>query len=159
MRGLRSRKLISPEGRVSRGNKFRQIVLPALYTVMKSSGPCLPSPTGHSVRSVSSFPACRYRRFGVPMWIRAPPVIAGEGDMRLVPPERKRCHFLPAVFLAPALVLLPLPLFSRPCSFDTLARYQPLFSIFCERTSDFLIAIDVHSRLIAATLYRRTCMQ
>lgn len=79
---------------------------------MKSSGPCLPSsPAGHPTRSVSSFPSCRYRRFGVPLWICAPPVIAGEGDMRLVLPERKRCHFLPAVFLAPANRPLPSPFF------------------------------------------------
>lgn len=77
---------------------------------MKSSGPCLPSsPADHPTRSVSPFPSCRYRRFGVPLWIRAPPVIAGEGDMRLVPPKRKRCHFLPAVFLAPANRPLPSP--------------------------------------------------
>lgn len=92
----------TPEGygRVSRGNKFRQIVLPALYTVAHEvervrafpSSSFLTSSTPRSRYPPS--PPCRYRRFGVPLWVRAPSVIADEEDMRLVPPERKRCHFL-----------------------------------------------------------------
>lgn len=79
---------------------------------MKSSGPCLPSLSATPLRtgcppSVPSLAAASTSHCG------CTPVIAGEGDMRLVPLERKRCHFLHAIFLAPTIVrsfpILPSP--------------------------------------------------
>lgn len=91
------------------------------------------------VVSFRSFPS---RRFEVPL--RGTPVIAGKGHMRLVPLERKRCHFLLAIFLAPAPSLFffhssrSIHSPSRPRSLDTATS----LSIFCERIPDFLIAIN-----------------
>lgn len=152
--------------RVSRGNKFRQIVLPALYTVaheVERSVPSVPvgrpSANGGCPPSVPSLAAASTSHCG------CTPVIAGEGDMRLVPLERKRCHFLHAIFLAPTIVrsfpILPSPTLldlsvppSRPRSLDT-TRYQPPLSIFCKRIPDFLIAINV--RPIAAPFAALAC--
>lgn len=102
--------------RVSRGNKFRQIVLPALYTVAHEVERSVPSvPVGHPRHPPRdrgnlppSLPLPPFRR---PTVDTCTPVIAGEGDMRLVPLERKRCHFLLAIFLPLSLFFLP-PFFS-----------------------------------------------
>lgn len=109
-------------GRVSRGNKFRQIVLPALYTVaheVERSVPSVPADQPSRDRcvpppSVPPPPPPPLRR---PTVDTCTSVIAGEGDMRLAPllhsthpfapEERKRCLFLPAVSFAPATPAAP----------------------------------------------------
>ena len=144
--------------RVSRGNKFRQIVLPALYTVAHEVERSMPSvPVGYpSTIGDVLLPSHPFlcRHFDVPLWIRAPPVIAGEGDMRLVPLERKRCHFLHPILLTPTIVHLLYSSFSTfldlsiPPSLPLLSWYHSVstpLSIFCERIPDFLIAINVRS--------------
>lgn len=87
--------------------------------------------------------------------------------MRLVPLERKRCHFLHAIFLAPTIVRsFPIP--PSPTLLDlsvpprVLALLIPLainpppsLSIFCKRIPDFLIAINV--RPIAAPFAALAC--
>lgn len=109
---------------------------------MKSNGPCfppprfrpppLPSPAIGVLLPFLPLPP----RFGVPLWIRAPPVIAGEGDMRLVPKT------LPFPSPLSSSLLPPVVPFSHPCFLDTLARYQPsslysanVFPIFLLRST------------------------
>lgn len=151
-------------GRVSRGNKFRQIVLPALYTVAHevervraspSPSPLLPvtprdrCPPSLPAATAASASHCGYVH---------PRLLRVKETCALCPPERKRCHFLP-VFLAPCQSSPPppppfapfptllVPLFSRPCcSLDTLARYQPsslysanVFPIFLLRSTGALV--------------------
>lgn len=138
---------------------------------MKSSGPCLPSLSATPLRagcppSVPSLPLppppLRRPTVGAPRLLR------GEGDMRLVPLERKRCHFLHAIFLAPTIVR-SFPVLPSPTLLDlsvpprVLARLIPLginppspsLSIFCKRIPDFLIAINV--RPIAAPFAALAC--
>lgn len=88
--------------------------------------------------------------------------------MRLVPLERKRCHFLhAAIFLAPTIVR-SFPILPSPTLLDlsvpprVLTRLIPLginppppLSIFCKRIPDFLIAINV--RPIAAPFAALAC--
>lgn len=86
--------------------------------------------------------------------------------MRLVPLERKRCHFLHAIFLAPTIVR-SFPILPSPTLLDLsvpprvltllipLGINPPPLSIFCKRIPDFLIAINV--RPIAAPFAALAC--
>lgn len=106
---------------------------------MKSSGPCL-RPCRPPLRDQDILlPSLLFSLLRSPTVGTCTPVIADEGDMRLVSLERKRCRFLHAIFLAPPayasslsiLLSSPFSIYSfslpppHPCSLDT--RYQPPF--------------------------------
>lgn len=115
---VRSRKLILPGGTSGyRGaiNSDKLYYPRYILSRMKSNGPCLPSLSATPVllpcdRDIlpPSLPLPPFQRSTVGT---CTPVIASEGDMRLVPLERKCYHFLLAIFLAPSLFFL-LPSFS-----------------------------------------------
>lgn len=155
MRALRSRKLIPAEGRgrVSRGNKFRQIVLPALYTVAheveRSAPPVLPCRPPHRWRILLPFlPLPPLRRPTVDTC--TPGYCGWRRHAPCAPPPRNENVAISFPLSSSLLPIVPSRLPSSPFLASLLFWYSrpvsTLFSIFRERTSDFLIAIDVHSR-------------
>lgn len=145
---------------VSRGNKFWQIVLPALYTVaheversVPSSRPPLRDRGG--LFPFLPFPPLRGSTVGTCI-----PVIAGKGHMRLVPLERKRCHFLLAIFLVPAVRSFPIllsPFSIFPFSLASLLSWYRYFSFYILRTYSRFSYCD--QRAPDGSPFRRTCMQ
>lgn len=146
---------------VSRGNKFWQIVLPALYTVAHEVERSVPSvPLGHpSAIGVFSFRSF-LSRFEVPLRVRAPRLLRVKETCALCPwrtlpfspryLSRSASHTL---FPYSSFALLDLPISPSPLSIPLGINSSP--SIFCERIPDFLIAIN--ARPIAAPSVAVAC--
>lgn len=128
----RSRKLILYRGRglerVSRGNKFRQIVLPALYTVaheVERSVPSVPadqpsrdrclSPASVTVAAATSRSTVDTRTS----------VIAGEGDMRLAPPTTLQPSPLPLYLRRTKTLPFPFAIFFAPATSNRTYETRP----------------------------------
>lgn len=162
-RSVRSRKPILPGGYTSwyieRGNKFRQIVLPALYTVAHEVERSVLSghpsaigrgypPTAPSL-AFDSTSHCGYVHPGYCGRRRHAPCAPG---------ERKRCHFLRAIFLTlrQNVRFFPILPFPSPPLLASSLRYQPPFLYSANVFPIFLLRSTCAP---IAGPFRRTCMQ
>lgn len=148
-RSVRSRKPILPGGTragISRGaiNSDKLYYPRYILSRMKSSGPCLPLLSATPPRSGVGVlhPSLPLPPILRPTVGTCTPVIAGEGDMRLVPLVNENVAICSALSFSLRQNVRSFPILPFP---RVLAPVSTPLSAFCERIPDFLIAINVRS--------------